>query len=65
MTFTGDAIRRLEIAATKYRLSVPAVGDVNRDGKSELIFGTEAGEIYCVSGQGDFLRELFMLTNSA
>src|SRR5262249_279536 len=46
---------RLEIAATKYRLSVPAVGDVNGDGKPELLFGTEGGELYCISGQGDLL----------
>jgi outer membrane protein assembly factor BamB len=46
---------RLEIAATKYRLSVPAVGDVNRDGKPELIFGTEGGEIYCINARGDAL----------
>jgi hypothetical protein len=46
---------RLEITATRYRVSVPAVGDINGDGRPELIFGTEAGETYCVSAQGDVL----------
>ena len=46
---------RLEIAATHYRVSVPAVGDVNGDGRPEIIFGTEAGEVYCVNARGDLL----------
>jgi len=46
---------RLEVSATKYRVGVPAVGDVDGDGKPEIIFGTEAGEVYCLSNQGDVL----------
>jgi outer membrane protein assembly factor BamB len=46
---------RLEIAATHYRVSVPTVGDVNGDGKPEITFGTDAGEVYCVSPHGDLL----------
>ena len=46
---------RLEITATHYRVSVPAVGDINGDGKPEIIFGTEAGEVYCVNARGDLL----------
>ena len=39
----------LEITATTYRAGVPAVGDVNGDGKPEIIFGTEAGQVYCLT----------------
>jgi len=46
---------RMEIFATKYRVGVPAVGDVNGDGKPEIIFGTEAGDVYCLNNQGEML----------
>ncbi len=46
---------RLEITATKYRVSVPAIGDVTGDGKPEIIFGTEAGEVYCLSASGEVM----------
>jgi outer membrane protein assembly factor BamB len=46
---------RLQINATKYRLSVPAIGDIDGDGKPELIFGTEGGEVYCVSSGGELV----------
>lgn len=44
---------RLEITATQYRVGVPAVGDVTGDGKPEIIFGTEAGEVYCLNASGE------------
>ena len=46
---------RLEVAATNYRVSVPAVGDVTGDGKPEIIFGTEAGEVYCLNTAGELV----------
>lgn len=44
---------RLEVAATRYRVGVPAVGDVTDDGQPEIIFGTDAGEVYCLNALGE------------
>lgn len=46
---------QLEVSATHYRISVPAVGDVNGDGQPEILFGTEAGDVYCASDRGELL----------
>jgi outer membrane protein assembly factor BamB len=43
----------LEVQATNYRLSPPAVGDVDADGVVDLVFGTEDKEIHCVDSNGD------------
>jgi len=45
----------LEVSATRYRVSVPAVGDVNGDGQPEIFFGTEGGEVYCASDRGELV----------
>lgn len=46
---------RLEVNTTTYRLGTPSVGDVNGDGRPELIFGTEAGEVLCITAEGRLL----------
>ncbi|MBI1787310.1 MAG: PQQ-like beta-propeller repeat protein, partial [Acidobacteria bacterium] len=46
---------RLEVTATRYRVSAPAVGDLDGDGVPELVFGTEDNEMYCLNGRGEFL----------
>jgi len=45
-----DFVRYLNRDAT----TPPAVGDVDGDGQAEIIFATETGFVYCVSGRGEW-----------
>lgn len=51
----GNGRLRLEIAVTSYRLSTPAVADVDGDGVDDFVFGGDDETVYCVSGKGYLL----------
>lgn len=50
-----DGKPRLELTATTYRVSAPALGDVNGDGVLDIVFGTEDQEILAVDARGRLL----------
>lgn len=37
----------------RFRVGVPAVGDVDGDGAAEIIYGTDNDNVYCLSGLGE------------
>ncbi|MCX6624090.1 MAG: PQQ-binding-like beta-propeller repeat protein, partial [Acidobacteria bacterium] len=43
---------RLEVQATRYRLSPPVVGDVDGDGRPEILFSSEDKEVICTDNRG-------------
>ncbi len=46
---------RLDVQATDYGVSSPAVGDIRHAGEPELVFGTEDGDIYSINPQGELI----------
>jgi len=52
-----DGKLQLEITATTYRLSTPAVGDVDGDAIPDIVFGADDGTVYCVSADGRLIWE--------
>ncbi|MGQ9706480.1 MAG: FG-GAP-like repeat-containing protein [bacterium] len=45
----------INYAGTKATISSPAIGDVNGDGRNEVVIGSGTGEIYVLSGSGDLI----------
>jgi outer membrane protein assembly factor BamB len=51
----GNGRPKFEVTATRYRAGVPSIGDVNGDGKPEIVFGTDDGDVYALDRRGGVL----------